>query len=118
MTRLALAFALTLVVGSMFVVWLARRLGRSGSRASILISVVAGWIAAWTIWSMIGGLAAHYGVIERYDSTIFAALAIGAGIVQYNTQVRQGRERGLAIFVGAQLLWLAVVMVRNGLLGP
>jgi hypothetical protein len=118
MTRWAVTFAVVLVVGSATVVWFARRLGKSGSRASILLSVVAGWIAAWALWTMAGGLAAQYGVITRYDSAVFAALAVGAGIVQYNAQVRQGREHGLAVFVGAQLLWLAVVMARNGLLSP
>jgi hypothetical protein len=117
-TRWALTFALVLIAGCAAVVWFARRLGRSGSRASILLSITAGWIAAWALWGMAGGLAAHYGLIARYDSAVFALLALGAGIVQYNAQVRQGRERGLAIFVGAQLLWLVVVMARNGLLAP
>jgi hypothetical protein len=29
-----------------------------------------------------------------------------------------GKERGLAVFVGAQLVWLGVILYRNGLLVP
>jgi hypothetical protein len=43
---------------------------------------------------------------------------VAAGAWQYRTQVRQGRERGLTVFVGAQILWLVVVMARNGVLAP
>jgi hypothetical protein len=32
--------------------------------------------------------------------------------------VRQGRDRGLTVFVAAQILWLVVVMARNGVLVP
>ena len=118
MTRLALALSVILLLGGLLTVTIARRLGRSGSRPSVLVSVVALWIAAWALWSLVGGLAAHYGLLQRYDGTLFAALAVAAGAWQYRTQVRQGRERGLTVFIGAQILWLVVVMARNGVLAP
>ena len=118
MTRWALALSIVLLLGGVATVAIARRLGKSGSRASLLVSVVASWIAAWALWGLAGGLAARYGVLERYDGTLFAALAVAAGAWQYHTQVRLGRDRGLTVFVAAQILWLVVVMARNGVLGP
>jgi hypothetical protein len=117
-TRWALILSVVLLLGGVVTVAVARRLGKSGSRPSVFVSVLALWIAAWAVWGLVGGLAAHYGVLERYDGTLFAALAVIAGAVQYQTQVRQGRERGLTVFVGAQILWLVVVMARNGVLTP
>lgn len=114
MTRWALVLSVVLLVGGVITVAVARRLGKSGSRPSVFVSVVALWIAAWAVWGLFGGLAARYGVLDRYDGTLFAALALAAGAWQYRTQVRQGRERGLTVFVAAQIFWLVVVMVRNG----
>lgn len=118
MTRWALILSVVLLVGGIVAVAVARRLGKSGSRPSVLISVVALWIAAWALWGLVGGLAARYGVLDRYDGTAFALLAVAAGAWQYRTQVRQGRDRGLTVFVAAQILWLVVVMARNGVLVP
>ena len=118
MTRWALVLSIILLLGGVVTVAVARRLGKTGSRPSVLVSVVALWITAWALWSLVGGLAAHYGVLDRYDGTLFAALALAAGAWQYRTQVRQGRERGLTVFVGAQIFWLVVVMARNGVLAP
>ena len=118
MTRLALALSVVLLLGGLVTVAIARRLGKSGSRPSVLVSVVALWIAAWARWGLVCGLAAQYGLLQRYDGTLFAALAVAGGAWQYRTQVRQGRERGLTVFVGAQILWLVVVMARNGVLVP
>ena len=118
MTRWALALSVALLVGGLATVAVSRRLGKSGSRPSVFVSVLALWITAWALWSFAGGLAAHYGVLHRYDGTLFAALALAGGAWQYRTQVRQGRERGLTVFVGAQILWLVVVMARNGVLAP
>jgi hypothetical protein len=117
-TRWALVLSVVLLLGGLVTVAVARRLGKSGSRPSVLVSVVALWIAAWALWGLVGGLAATYGWLDRYDGTLFAALAIGAGAWQYRTQVRQGRDRGLTVFVAAQILWLVVVMARNGVLTP
>ena len=118
MTRWALALSAVLLVGGLVTIAVSRRLGKTGSRPSIFVSVVALWIAAWALWTFVGGLAAHYGVLSRYDGALFAALALAGGAWQYRTQVHQGRERGLTVFVAAQILWLVVVMARNGVLGP
>jgi hypothetical protein len=117
-TRWALALSVVLLAGGVVTVAVSRRFGKSGSRASVFVSVLALWIAAWALWSFAGGLAAQYGLLQRYDGTLFAALAFAGGAWQYRTQVRQGRERGLTVFVGAQILWLLVVMARNGVLAP
>jgi hypothetical protein len=95
----------------------ARLVGRRGSRASALIAVVTAWLAAWILWGFAGGLAAHYGALERYDGTLFTIVAVLGGIWQYRIYVRKGREPALAVFVGAQLAWLGVVLVQNGVLG-
>lgn len=94
----------------------ARMAGRQGSRPATLLSVVTMWLAAWVLWGFAGGLAAHFGVLTTYDGTLFTALAVAGGVWQYRTQVRQGRQQGLAVFVGAQLLWLGVVLWQNGVL--
>lgn len=118
MTRWALLLSGVLVAAGVVAVAVARRLGRSGSRPSVLVSVVASWVAAWALWGLAGGLAAQYGLLQRYDGSLFAALALAGGAWQYRTQVRQGRERGLTVFVAAQLIWLVLVMARNGALTP
>ena len=118
MTRWALVLSVVLLLAGVVSVAVARRLGKSGSRPSVFVSVVALWIAAWAIWGLFGGLAARYGVLDRYDGTLFAALALAAGAWQYRTQVREGRDRGLTVFVAAQILWLVVVVARNGVLAP
>jgi hypothetical protein len=117
-TRWAVVLSLVLLGGGLVSIVVARRLGKSGSRPSVLVSVVSLWIAAWALWGLVGGLAARYGVLDRYDGTLFAVLAVTAGAWQYRTQVHQGRERGLTVFVAAQILWLVVVMARNGVLTP
>ena len=118
MSRWALILSGVLLLGGLLTVAIARRFGKSGSRPSVFVSVLALWIAAWALWGFVGGLAAQYGLLRQYDSTLFAALALAAGAWQYRTQVRQGRERGLTVFVAAQILWLVVVMARNGVLAP
>jgi len=118
MTRWTLAVGAVLVLGAVAAVTVARALGWSGSRLSILGSVIALWLTAYVLWGLAGGLAAHYGLLTRYDGGFFAALAVAGAAWQYRTQVRRGRDRGLTVFVAGQLLWLVVVMARNGLLGP
>jgi hypothetical protein len=105
----------TLVAGGLVSIAAARLTGRRGSRPATLVSVVTMWLAAWVLWGFAGGLAAHYGVLT-YDGTLFTLVAAGGGIWQYRTQIRQGRQQGLAIFVAAQLLWLGVVLWQNGVL--
>ena len=118
MTRWTLAVGAALVLGAIVTVTVARALGWSGSRLSILGSVVTLWLAAYVLWGFAGGLAAHYGLIARYDGGFFAALAVAGAAWQYRAQVRRGRDRGLTVFVAGQLAWLVVVMARNGLLLP
>jgi hypothetical protein len=117
-TRWTLAVGAVLVLGAIVTVAVARALGWSGSRLSILGSVVALWLAAYVLWGFAGGLAAHYGLIARYDGSLFAALAVAGAYWQYRAQVRRGRDPGLTVFVAGQLIWLVIVMVRNGLLRP
>ncbi len=118
MTRWTLALGAVLVLGAVVTVAAARALGWSGSRLSVLGSVIALWLTAYVLWGFAGGLAAHYGLIARYDGGVFAALAVVGAAWQYRAHVRRGRDRGLTVFVGAQLLWLVVVLARNGLLAP
>jgi hypothetical protein len=117
-TRWAVTLTVVLIAGGAGAVWWARLRGRSGSRASVLVSVLSGWLAAYVLWSLAGGLAARYGVLTIYNGPLFVAVAAVAGTWQYHAQVRQGRERGLTIFVAAQLVWLMVVIVQNGVLTP
>lgn len=114
MTRWALAVLGALLLLGIASVALARLLGRSGSRASILVSVVAHWLGAWVLWSFAGGLALRYGLLDTYHGAFFGLLALAGGAWHYRTAVAAGRERGLVVFVGGQLLWLAVVLLQNG----
>ncbi len=116
MTRAALVTLVALLVGGGLAVAAARLLGRSGSRASVLVSVVAQWLGAYAVWTFAGGLALRYGALGTYNSTLFALLAVAAGIWQYRLRLRAGREPALAVFVGGQLAWLVVVALQNGLL--
>ena len=104
------------VAGSLVALGAARVLGRPGSRPATVLSVVTGWLAAWVLWTFSGGLAARHGLLDTYDGTLYAAVAAVGGLWQYRTQVQQGRERGLAVFVAAQLVWLGIVLLQNGVL--
>jgi hypothetical protein len=104
------------VAGGLASLGAARALGRRGARPAALLSVVTMWLGAWVLWSFAGGLAARYGMLDTYDSPLFLVLAVIGGVWQYRAQVGKGRERGLVVFVGAQLLWLGVVLVENGVL--
>ena len=106
------------IAGSLLALFSARLIGRQGSRPATLISVVTGWLAAWVLWSFAGGLAARHGLLGTYDGTLFVLVALAGGFWQYRMQLRVGREHGLAVFVGAQLVWLGVVLVQNGILTP
>jgi hypothetical protein len=97
---------------------IARFFGKSGSRLSIQIAVIAQWLAAYVLWSFAAGLASKYRLIADYDAEWFVLFAVVLGWWHYRVRMRAGAERGLAIFVGAQLVWLVVILVRNGLLTP
>jgi hypothetical protein len=116
-TRWLLSALLIVCLGCVATIAVRRFLRRPPSRASVLLSVVASWLCAYVLWGLAGGLAARYGMIEVYDAPVFGLLAVAGGVWQYRTQVSAGRERGLAVFVAGQLLWLFIVMARNGVLG-
>jgi len=103
-----------LVLAGVCVAW---TVGRSGTRAAALSRVAAGWLGAWVLWGFAGGLAARWGGLAGDDAVLFAPLALLGGVWQYRTEARGDRERGLAIFVGGQLLWLLFVLARHGVLG-
>ena len=115
MTRITLVMLLLVLFGGAVAVGVARFFGRSGSRASILVTVVAQWLAAYVLWTFAGGLLLYYGIVARYDGTLFGFLAIAIGVIHYRTRVSAGREQAALVFVGGQLAWLAIVLVQNGL---
>ena len=92
----------------------ARFFGRTESRASILVSVIAHWLAAYVLWTFAAGLAHSYGAIENYDAYLFVLLAVIVGFWHYRIRVARGREQGLAVFVAGQLAWLVILLVQNG----
>jgi hypothetical protein len=114
-TRWALATLLAFLVLGVVTVAMARFFGKSGSRASLGVSVAAHWLAAYVLWSFAGGLAVTTGLISAYHNAPFAAIAVLGALWQYQTHVRWGRERALALFVGVQLAWLLWVLSQNGM---
>src|SRR2546428_1006511 len=108
-----LTFLTTLILGAATVV-VARFFGRSQSRASILVSVISHWLAAYVLWTFAAGLAHRYGVLATYDSYLFVVLALVVGFWHYRVRLARGREQGLVVFVGGQLAWLVIVLVQNG----
>ena len=117
MIRWALvAFVLIFGLGTAAVL-VARFFGRTESRASILVSVIAHWLAAYVLWTFAAGLAHHYGAIKNYDAYPFILLAVIVGFWHYRIRVARGREQGLAVFVAGQLAWLVMLLARNGAFG-
>lgn len=118
MTRWALVTLGVLLLLGVATVALARLLGKSGSRGSVVVSIASRWIAAYALWSFAGGLARTYGLLVEYYTPAFAVIALLGAMFEYRTRLRAGRERGLVIFVGVQLAWLVFVLLQNGLLTP
>ncbi|HXH83218.1 MAG TPA: hypothetical protein VNN07_09845 [Candidatus Tectomicrobia bacterium] len=118
MTRWTWLLAGVVVLAALAGLAASRALGRPGSRPGAALSVATGWLGAWVLWGLAGTLAVRAGLLDRYDGSLFAVLALGGGLWQYRTHVAEGRERGLVLFVAGQLLWLGVVLARNGLLLP
>lgn len=116
MTRWAFAALGVLLAAGVAAVAIARVFGRSGSRVSVLLSVIAHWLGAYVLWSFAGGLATSHGLLAAYHGAFFGLLAVAGGLWHYRVAVRAGREQGLAVFVGGQLVWLMIVLVQNGLL--
>lgn len=115
--RWAFGLLALLLVGAALTIGASRLLGRSGGRASVFLSVVAQWIAAYALWSFAGGLAVHYGALRAYEGGWFAAVALVGGYWHFRLRVRSRPDPARAVFVGSQLAWLAIVLVLNGLLG-
>jgi hypothetical protein len=116
--RWLLAVALVVLAFAVLGALAARALDRPGSRASVLASVVATWLGAWVLWGFAGGLALRAGLLTAYDTPVFGALAVAGAAWQYRAHVRGGRERGLGVFVAGQLVWILIVLARNGALRP
>jgi hypothetical protein len=116
MNRWALATLGVLLLIGVGAVTLARLFGKSGSRASVGVSIIAHWLAAYVLWSFAAGLAVTAGLLTTYQTAAFAALCLLGAILQYRAHLQAGRERGLAIFVGVQLAWLVFVLLQNGML--
>jgi hypothetical protein len=116
MTRWALlTFVVILGLGAATVM-VARFFGHTESRASVLVSVVSHWLAAYVLWTFGAGFAHRYGVLTAYDSYWFVVLAIVVGFWHYRVRLAWGREQGLAVFVGGQLAWLVILLLQNGML--
>ena len=118
MSRWALATLVVLLLLGVGTVTLARLLGRSGSRASVGVSIIAHWLAAYVLWSFAAGLAVTAGLLTTYQTAAFAAICLLGAVFQYRAHMQAGRDRGLAIFVGVQLAWLVFVLLENGMLTP
>ena len=118
MTRWALLSLAAFIILGVIGVATARFFGKSGSKLAIQVAVVAHWLAAYVLWSFAAGLAAKYGFIADYHAEWFALFALVAGWWHYRVRLASGTERGLAVFVGAQLVWLALILFRNGVLIP
>jgi len=116
MTRWALATLAGLFLLGIAAVTLARLFGKSGSRASVGLSVIAHWLAAYVLWSFAAGLAVTAGLLTTYHQAAFATICLLGAVFQYRAHVQAGRDRGLAIFVGVQLAWLVFVLLQNGML--
>ena len=116
MSRWALATLVVLFLIGVGAVTLARLFGKSGSRASVGVSIIAHWLAAYVLWSFAAGLAVTAGLLTRYQSAAFAAICLLGAVFQYRAHLQVGRDRALAIFVGVQLAWLVFVLFQNGLL--
>jgi hypothetical protein len=117
-TRVAVGALVVILLAAAATVAVARMRGTSGSRASILLSVVAHWLAAYALWTLAGALGLHWGLLHTYDASWFWVLALTLGFWQYRTRAGSGPEPALAIFVGGQLAWLLIVGAQNGLFTP
>ena len=118
MSRWALGTLAVLFLLGVGAVSLARLFGKSGSRASVGVSITAYWLAAYVLWSFAAGLAVTAGVLTTYQTPVFAAICLLGAVFQYRAHLQAGRDRGLAIFVGVQLAWLVFVLLQNGMLAP
>jgi hypothetical protein len=96
----------------------ARFFGRKTSRLSALVSVIVSWMGAFAVWSFAVALAARWGFIAGDEAGWFGIFALVGGWWHYRVRVASGPERGLVVFIGAQLVWLLLLLYRNGHLSP
>lgn len=115
MTRWTLSVLATVLVLGLGAAAVARTAGWRSERLSVLVAVVAQWLAAYVLWSFAGGLALRWGVLVAYEPVLFTALALPAAVWHYRTRVTTGPERARVVFVAGQLVWLVIVLARNGL---
>ena len=115
LTRWALLTFLVILGLGVATVLVARFFGHSESRASVLVSVISHWLAAYVLWTFAAGLGHRYGVLAAYDSYLFVVLAVVVGFWHYRVRLARGREQGLVVFVGGQLAWLVILLVQNGM---
>jgi hypothetical protein len=116
MTRWALATLAALFLLGIGAVALARLFGKSGSRASVGVSILAYWLAAYVLWSFAAGLAVTTGLLTTYHTAAFATVCLLGALFQYRAHMQAGRDSGLAVFFGVQLAWLVFVLLQNGML--
>src|SRR5262245_16618345 len=116
MIRWALLVFLMILALGVTATLVARFFGRTESRASVLVSVIAHWLGAYVLWTFAAGLAHRYGALAAYDSYLFVILAVIVVFWPDRTSVARGAQARLAGFVGGQLAWLAILLVQNGLL--
>ena len=115
MTRWALLTLGAFLVLGVIGVATARVFGKSGSKLSIQVSVVAHWLGAYVLWSFVAGLAAKYRLIQSYEAGWFVLFALVGAWLHYRARLAGDVERGMAVFVGAQLVWLLLILARNGI---
>jgi hypothetical protein len=117
-TRLTVATLVVVLVLGAVGLFVARMFGASGSRAAAMVTIASQWIAAWMLWTFVAGLLLQAGILATYESALFPVIALAGGWLQYRTLVSGARDRARAIFVGVQLAWLVVLLVRNGVFSP
>jgi hypothetical protein len=117
-TRWTVATLVVVFVVGAVSLFVARMFGASGTRAAAMITIASHWIAAWMLWTFVGGLLLQTGVLVAYESALFPVIALAGAWLQYRALVSGARDRARAIFVGVQLAWLVVLLARNGVFSP
>src|SRR5256712_13089524 len=107
-TRWALATLGALLVLGIATVAFARFFGKSGSRASIGVSVVSHWLAAYLPWSFPARVAPTFGPLATSYSAAFAAVCLLGAVRPYPAPGRAGRRRGRKTFRRLQLARLGL----------
>src|SRR5258708_10090855 len=112
MSRWALATLVVLFLLGAGAVALARLFGKSGSRASIGVSIIAHWLGAYVLWSFAAGLGLTAGMLTTYQSAAFPGICLLGAVFLYRAHLQAGRHSMLAIFVGVQLAMPLICLVQ------